>query len=741
MKRKMLLTLSALLLSATSFSIANAEPKFWDSGLCGSGGSWTTADACWSGSGQPASGDSVYLRPGLITGGYTVTYDSNSNITLEDMKVGEGSPGTVTLEITAPFASIDTVNFSVGAGSGYWAGAGSGVVAQSGGTVGSDSLVLGLGNGDSGSYTLTGGSLFADTEIIGDSGSGVFTHDGATGSSNTTNDATTLFLGHSYGSNGTYNLGAGELTSNVQYIGYEGTGEFIQTSPLNSHNTTNSLYLGYDNSGTGTYTMMGGWLTAGSESIGDEGTGTFTQWGGLNSVSGDLTIGFFSGSSGAYSMIGVLGGNPTLAVADDIYVGKYGEGTFTQDGGSITAVNEYIGYQSGGVGSFTQNSGTNTVSGALYLGYVGSGIGTYNLSGGWTSVLSAGAEVVGHDGNGVFNQSGGWNIVSTNLIVGSGAGTGEYNLSGGTVSASNENIGIGTGLGVFDQTGGSNQVSGTLTIGTNGTYNLNSLIIASLYAGTIVNNGTINYSGGNGHITATGGNICTYCGNYDPNATTFENNGTLNISGAGAKTITGNVTNNGTVNAVNTDITFNGTFVNNGEYFSDPSSSYFDDLIINPTGYLVGGTGDNFFISGDLMNYSDQTSLWYTADSYLGFTGTTLHEFYLGGWDSASSMSFSWDTLELSDGGSIFLNGGTGASLYVDNLILSAGSSLDLNGFSLYYYSLTDFGGSYFNGQLISLASNGGSSEVPEPSTLLLLGSGIAGLAGLRRFYRRPNKA
>ena len=113
------------------------------------------------------------------------------------------------------------------------------------------------------------------------------------------------------------------------------------------------------------------------------------------------------------------------------------------------------------------------------------------------------------------------------------------------------------------------------------------------------------------------------------------------------------------------------------------------------------------------------------------------------GWDSASNMSFSWDTLELNDGGSIFLSGGAGSSLYVDNLILNAGSSLDLNGFNLYYYSLTaSEGSSYFNGQLINLASNtGGGSQVPEPSTLLLLGSGIAGLTGIRIFYRRPDRA
>ena len=778
MKRKMLLTLFALLLWATPFSIAHAGA--WNYNDCGSGGSWTT-DTCWNNNNQPASGD-VFLSPGPITGGYTVTYDSNSFTDLWGLTVGYGSPGTVTLEITAPDASLNIESyFTVGTANISDSGAGSGAVAQEGGAVRTFGLTLGGGYGDSGSYTLTGGSLFATyAEYIGGGGSGVFTHDGATGSNNTTNHANTLYLGSNEGSHGTYNFGAGEITSGDQYIGYAGTGDFIQSSPLNSYNTTDTLYLGYRTTGTGTYTMMGGWLTAGSETIGHQGAGTFTQWGGLNSVSGDLTIGSLSGSSGEYSMMGVLGGNPTLTVGNNVYVGKYGEGTlagfydedgtvtvenvanvkgtFTQEGGSITAVNEYIGY--GGTGSFTQNSGTNTVSNALYLGYyahtdnveygsagelfVREGTGTYNLNGNWNSVLQAGAEVVGHNGKGVFNQSGGWNIVSANLTVGGGEGTGEYNLSGGNLSAVDENIGAGTGLGVFNQTGGSNQVQGTLTIGTNGTYNLSNSPDAGYYifldTETIVNNGVINYSGGYVSLNATG-DFCSYCGD-DPNATTFENNGTLNISGETAKTINGNITNNGTVNAVNTNITFNGTFTNNGEYFSDPSSSYFDDLIINPTGYLVGGTGDNFFISGDLMNYSAETSLWYTADSYLGFTGMTPHEFYLAGWDSASSMSFSWDTLELSDGGSLLFNGGVGSSLYVDNLILNAGSSLNLNGFSLYYYSLTDLGGAYSNGQLINLASNtGGGSAVPEPSTLLLLGSGIAGLAGIRMFYRRPDRA
>jgi hypothetical protein len=137
-----------------------------------------------------------------------------------------------------------------------------------------------------------------------------------------------------------------------------------------------------------------------------------------------------------------------------------------------------------------------------------------------------------------------------------------------------------------------------------------------------------------------------------------------------------------------------------------------------------------------------ETGLWDTADSYLGFIGWNTHEFRLGGWDEASNMSFAWGTLELSGYGNLFLSGGLGAALYVDNLILGADSTLDLGGFNIYYSTLTDLGASFTGGQLIQLASNDGgdgATSVPEPSTLLLLGSGIAGLWGVRRLKRFRN--
>lgn len=56
-----------------------------------------------------------------------------------------------------------------------------------------------------------------------------------------------------------------------------------------------------------------------------------------------------------------------------------------------------------------------------------------------------------------------------------------------------------------------------------------------------------------------------------------------------------------------------------------------------------------------------------------------------------------------------------GEALYVDNLVLSAGSILDLDGLHLYYLSLTDNGGTILDGSI---------QQVPEPACLLILCGG-----------------
>ncbi|MDY7011931.1 MAG: PEP-CTERM sorting domain-containing protein, partial [Planctomycetota bacterium] len=66
-------------------------------------------------------------------------------------------------------------------------------------------------------------------------------------------------------------------------------------------------------------------------------------------------------------------------------------------------------------------------------------------------------------------------------------------------------------------------------------------------------------------------------------------------------------------------------------------------------------------------------------------------------------------------------------ALYVENLILGAGSTLDLNGLNIYYLNFTDLGG--------NIVLEGGSvAQIPEPATLaLLVIGGVLCLARRRR--------
>ncbi|CAG1065701.1 hypothetical protein BAC1_01288 [uncultured bacterium] len=768
MKRKSLLILSALILAAAAApDEARSEGKGYDSS-CGSG-SWFRGN-CWNLGTVPVDGDFVYLP--AADAGLTVTYDANSSIRLEGLSIAYPEGGSTTLRITAPGARIETGDITLGDTASMRSGA-SGSIVQEGGTVTasvvtrswdgaltSGALEMGRSSLDRGSYTLTGGGLYTVSTIVGNKGTGTFTHDGATGS-DVVHEASQLIVGSFAGSSGVYNLGAGRLTSNSQIVGSGGTGEFIQSAPLNSYNSTGSLTVGLDATGVGTYTMQGGWLFADSEIIGGSGTGTFTHWGGLNDVTGDLIIGRYGGSNGSYAMNGMFSGNPELR-ANNEYVGNYGTGSFEQYGGTNTVAGGlHIGMKPARSGTyvldgwgtlsaaeitvaeygtdtfFTQHSGSVTAN-TLVIGKNAGSSGTYNMNMG---NLTAANITVGHDGDGVFNQADGQNMYfeGGSLSVGSGSGSGTYNMSGGMLATTNINIGTGSGTGTFNHAGANVSAQGTITIGPNGQYNMSddgsSWFGPRLYADRIINNGTINFAGG---TIETSGGICSYCGE-GPAPTNVENNGTINFSGPGQRYMSGNIVNNGTMKITDTTVVFNKDFLNNGAYLSDPSSNYFSNLTVGSSGYLVGGVGDNFFINDDFFNYSDQTGLWDTTDAYLGFIGWNAHEFRLGGWDEASNMAFAWDTLELSEYGNLFLSGGLGAALYVDNLILGAGSTLDLSGFNIYYSSFTDLGGSFYGGQLIHLASGteAGPAPVPEPSTMLLLGSGIAGLIGARRLKRR----
>ncbi len=170
------------------------------------------------------------------------------------------------------------------------------------------------------------------------------------------------------------------------------------------------------------------------------------------------------------------------------------QGTYTLGGtGNLLAASEAIG-SNGGVGTFTQSGGANSVStltvgDANYLGVYGTG--TYNLNGG---ILSANSLSVGWcqfyntPGTGIFTQSAGTNSVGWMLYLGEYQNTGIYNLSGGSAYSPNDYIGY-WGNGNFVQSGGTN-TTGILYLGyysgSQGTYDLKGgmLIATSILGGS-----------------------------------------------------------------------------------------------------------------------------------------------------------------------------------------------------------------------------------------------------------------
>ncbi len=381
---------------------------------------------------------------------------------------------------------------------------------------GDSMLVLGSHSDGNGTYDFNIGTLKADGEIIGDSGTGTFDHSSGTN----TITRKDLIVGNASGGTGTYNLHQGmvEVQKGDLRVGAEAnsTGTF-NFNPNGGDSATlkvdeGNLTIGDLGSGTftqaggeldsgfivasqsgsdGTFTFSGGTIKAtdADEIIGDAGTGTFTQTKGSNQISnGALLVGNSAGGDGTYN----LGGNSKLIITGgelSIAVGGSSTGTFNYnphpgDKAKLTIDTKLITVGVHGNASFVQGGGS--INAKVVVGGQVGAHGTYDLFDG--SITSLG-QTIGNNGTGTLTQYDGSNKINGggDLMVGAfSLGNGTYHLVDGKLAAGGELIGY-AGTGLFKQEGGSNKIAGPISIldlgvkaSGNGTYELDGGTLASI---------------------------------------------------------------------------------------------------------------------------------------------------------------------------------------------------------------------------------------------------------------------
>jgi hypothetical protein len=562
-------------------------------------------------------------------------------------------------------------------------------------------LYLGWAEGSEGKYTLSSpGRLTVGSEMwVGIYGNGTFKQ---TGGNTTINSS--LFLGPwSLGTVGIYEMSGGEVTATNIYVGSNDSTGIFRHSAGKVTVTKGGMQIAgigtrYELSGTGELARNSGCLIYGMSA---DKPNRFIQSGGKHSSTAGLSImahgvhpdgaANYTLTAGTFSITSGIG----LSGPNISFIQSGGTNTVTND---IQIINEAK-YELSGIGSvsmnnlqlngnFIQTGGTNHLSGNLYLDPISScwhdesGADVYTLEGGELSV--GGFETIaGYDAANpcpasisTFIQKGGIHRVNTFLYVGyDPVVTGKYDMSDGELEANILWVGY-RGNGKFTQTGGTTS-TGRLDIGRDqgsiGEYILD-------HSGhLVVDRLTVGRSGEGTMNLLKGGKLA---------AKIF---GVGRYSGPGALSLVP-----GTEVIVEQELSFG----SKGVFGAEPGSRIlmgFDTGTNTPANFL--NLSQNPFDLSGLANLDlsfkggvEQAATVEIAGGdagadEMGFWGNfALGILRIGTDTSVGHVKLVDDT----DNGT----GGPGSEvLYVDRIVLSQGSILDVNGRKVYYHTLCNNGG------------------------------------------------
>jgi fibronectin-binding autotransporter adhesin len=379
---------------------------------------------------------------------------------------------------------------------------------------------IGYNPGSKGTVNVDGiGSTWTNNHYselsVGHSGVGTLNITGGGAVSNTRG-----YIGNASGSTGTVTVaGTGSTWTNYWefYVGVSGDGTLNITNKgavSNSHG-----FIGNNGSSTGTVTVNGSgstWTNNGNLHVGYLGIGALNITGGGTVTDYRGHIGVYSGSTGTVT---VSGPGSTWTNSENLYVGTDGTGSgiLNINGGAVSNVNGYVGYEAPSTGTVTVAGAgsTWTNSGDLVVGY--SGAGTLNITGG-ASVASANA----------------W--ISFNRSVSSGS-KGTVNVDGiGSTWTNYGEFHVGPSNGTLNITGGGAVIDavadGATYIGTSG----DSTGVATVSgAGSKWTNKAALYVGNGGTgtlVIASGGTVSDTVG-YIANISGSK--GTATVAGTGVK--------------------------------------------------------------------------------------------------------------------------------------------------------------------------------------------------------------